>query len=579
MTLLLRLVTFFLIIPLSLSATERSFNISSDFSECDSKYNEANVITEYANFKYDDVKQELYVDVSFSSTSGTPANFFQFGINSEKSLNNNAYRLPYFYVDAYNKSAIPKVSAFIFNRDLQGKDKKEEALAQCNNKYPSYDTEQVYGGNKTEAILVNTTNNNGNPSYVLNANFATSTIANKTINTFNLILDMSQISAFDPMGPNNGSGTTTEDEENFRQSIWNGNNFQSTWYSNRWKDFDFKDKISIDFVPSLISTLPLYAENQLTELEISDCSFCRIREQNTNQTPTCTIEEQQTSPKHNIEAVYKFIVDDAEDENDRYYVEFSGLDDNIETTPTDSLTLLAPEDQNIATLKWTPTFYDQGKTFEITARFIQDYGTINAVSNTCKATVTVNTEITCQEISITESRNQILSNNNKVRGILTKLNKQNLKLAKRLKSKNPTNYHTDIESISNETYNYIFELPQIFNVCTANPNKSITPDDYFDNYLNHQNKFKNLYCDTKVTNGCSGYINNVGVKLLREYKKRKIKVLIKTKNISKKEAKIKANRFVTRKKKLLRKLIKANRDSVDIYFTTPGNHNYTLPNR
>ena len=558
---LLKLVTFFLIIPLSLSATERSFSISSDFSECDSKYNETSVMTEYANFKYDDVTEELYVDVAFSSTSGTPANGFQFGINSDSSIYNNTYRLPYFYVDGYNAvNNTPKVSAFIFNRELHSN------LNECNNTRPSYVTDPAVNINKSESIL-------SNGSFITLASVVTTVAGGKTTNTFSLILDMSLISAFDPRGPNDGDNSNVDSaDEPYAQKIL-GNNKQNLWYWNRWNGFEFSDEITFDFVPSVISNSSY--TSKLDSLTIDSCSFCRVEREDTNDSPTCTITQQLNEVFPGEEATYKFQVSDTE--NDSQYVVFGGVNTNdTVTNPVDSSTLL---DGTIATLDWTPTIADQGKEFTITANFVQDYGTVNASSNTCTTTVTVNDARgipVCEQIDISSDRTLALNKINKISSQLISLNKQSLKMAKRLKIKEPNDYSSSITSITGATFGYIFELPEVFTTCSLNPDNVCDTDDYFGHYQRHQNEIKTLYCDKKVSSGCN-FINNIGVKLLREWKKRKIKTLMKKLKITKAEAKPIAVKAFINKRNKLRKLAKSSISNVNGFYTNPGNLNYTCP--
>ena len=576
----MRLLHFLILLfPLVSFANETSFYISKDFAECDGKYYENSLVTEYADFKYDKDKNELHINASFSNEGGQIANGFHFGINSEPTLQRNDYKLPYFYVDASKVNLIndvatgtPKISVFTFNRMYQDLNNtspyipnnynllSQSELMQCNNKYPSYNTQanfningNIIDFNKTEFIPPTTIP-------VLLASVEQFKNNGILYRNFTIILDLKALN------------NTFSPNSLYQKIYFGGSNYASAnpQANNKWKGFDFDSNngnITLDFVPVNI-TSSTYSGNQLTDLQTSSCSICRLQQEKTNTTPKCIVKESVSEMFVNEEKTFTFELSDPD--SDSFYVEFAGIS-NFTSVPVQNQLFTS----RTATLTWTPKKEDANKKFEITARFIQNYGKINAVSNTCSVTVSVSEEKglpVCTEVDISKNKNSILNSTKKLKKLLTRINNKNKKLQKslRVKKDKRTDHIDNINLFTELSLGYISDLPETFKICTKNF-FNCTASDFFDNYREFEIRIKGLYCDGRTKGGCPS-LSFSGLGLLKELRKNTTRVLI-SQGKSSFEAKTEARNEFTKYRNRSKRLAKNSLDKISTIEVSQTNRN------
>lgn len=542
---LIRLVILFLIC-FNLSADVKNFRISENFSECNhGTLNQASIVTEYADFAYNEVAKQLTIDVKFSESGGTLANGFHFGVNSEVtpsnnalSLSSNAYKLAYFYVDAskinFNSTpnAIPRLNAFIFNREHQ-------AVASCNNSPGSWDTNAI-ADQLTEPILPGTSKPGSNPNWVVSAAVSQINEGGVLKRIFTIIIDAEQIQNF-TVNPT-GAYLQNTDIPCGNDPNTGGFGYQcpSRNLTTRLLDFtnDTTEVISMDFVPSVISSSTYSAGGQLTNFALSGCAFCRLANQTTNTSPICSgvtgsVEVRAEEP---IQINFTFSDPDAGDD---HVVTYVGAPAGSGLSPLNNATINAGDSKS-AFFSWTPAEANVDQNITINANFAQDYG--NQDYATCSHTFTVLPSVApqCEVNNLSNNLNEIKSRHAELVELLQKADKQVSRFAKRAGVKVPRSRSAKIVNLDAAALDYINNVPAAFNVCTENFDEC-QQDDYFDDYVRYNLELKKLYCDGKEITSCN-FIDNVGKKLFNKFKRVFAKFLINKRGLDRKAANRKARK-------------------------------------
>lgn len=551
-------ISLFILLFLSLTtvAEERNFSISSNFSECNlAAYNNNSIVTEYADFKYNDQNKELLIEAAFSDAGGILANGFHFGLNSETQasaeglLTYNSFKLAYFYVDAYGIASgqAPKVNAFIFNRIYQ-------APSLCNNSPGSWNT-NASTDQLTEPILPGTSGYGGNPSWVKFAEVTLSSSGGKTIRAFTIIIDATAIQNFVP----NSSDPYLQKVENsshsgYRNCITNVgiSSHPCPGYNDpsRLLDFgnpDVDKQINIDFVPSLISSSS-YTEGQLTNLAISTCSFCRAEHKPVNISPVCTSVTQNVQDAYaGEELVIDFNFSDP-DTFDTHTAIFNGAPTGANLSPSSGQSLPAGSITKTARLVWTPSDANTG-VYSVSASLVQNYGYNQSASNpaTCTANVEVlpNRGPVCQEYDRTSIINAVKEKTILLRDLLITADKQILRIRKKAGLKPGQSIKETINTVYAEANDNISATPNVLNYCSER-NSGCHQQDFFDEYNFYNLALLKLYCDGKVVTACN-FTENLGLKLFRKWKNAKVKFLINVRGFSKSQARRTAKKQVNRK--------------------------------
>ncbi len=504
-------------------AEELGFYIDPNFTACNtSKYNQFNVKTNFAEFKYDTITKLLNVEVEFTDQGGTSlANGFQFGLNSESDLITNNYKLAYFYVDGTNlKSGIaPTITAYIYNREAQPE-------SSCNNSPGSWQTDPGIGLNKTEPILLSSTSNT-NPDWVSFAEMSDSTLSGVTKRKFTIILDTTQIQAFIP-------NNTPEYQQEMAVSCKTSSRGCLN-YNKLTRIFDFGREVSVekwltlDFVPSVISNSTYGTDNLISAFSLSSCSLCRAERRVPNTSPTCTGVTgiaSQIGVGESVEASVHFSDDDT---NDQHRVQFlSSLKPSMQfvskpnNNPIINDGIIPTGENQSVTLNWTPTEADVGS-YSIPVRFQQIYGQNG--SSTEVTDCTLNFEVLssapiCQSNDITGILNQIKTNISSLKSFLLAKNSYNQSYLTTARQKKRQDFSTKINNYSQVVQNQINSLPNPFITCSSGYSACQQIDTY--NQLHEAGEnIKMTYCDGQKISDCN-FIDNIGLKLINRIRRNQI---------------------------------------------------------
>lgn len=325
-----------------------------------------NLKINYVDFSYDNVANQMAIEVQTDDSRGSIADLFHFVItNGDMPLGEANVAHVYFDATDINN---PKVNVFAYNGhpSMSGD-------VNCNNNPGSWETSNYFEYYAADPII----NSNSTSVLEINADEAPGTV---TTRTFRLILNTNNINSYQPF---------------LMRSFPNE-------YPYDYQGVQFGDHIGVWFWAADASST-YAASDFLDSLSMSVCAVCDQENFETKKKPICTNSSSTVNPVEvGQSTTISITINDpdkiSDSEQNALTVNYTGLPGGAKPdVPAGSTVNVDASGNATVSITWVPQIGDEG-TYNIGANFAKDYGLDQLVANCAGVELKVNPKLPeCQK--------------------------------------------------------------------------------------------------------------------------------------------------------------------------------------